>query len=588
MGKMGEGTIYRISGPIVVTKDTSDIVMNEEVKIGDEGLIGEVIEINGEEASIQVYEETTGIRPGTKVYGTGSPLSVELGPGLISQTFDGIQRPLTLIKEKHGIFIKRGIEIHPLPRDRDWDVDINIKIGQIIYPNTIIGIVNETDLVNHKILTPPDISGKVIDIIKSSSYKVSDPICVVENKEKEKIELNLFHKWPVRMKRPVKKRINPGEILFTGQRVIDFIFPIAKGGVAAIPGGFGTGKTVTQHSLAKWADADIIIYIGCGERGNEMAQVLEEFPGLLDPRTNKSIMERTILIANTSNMPVTARESSIYTGITIAEYFRDMGYDVALMADSTSRWAEALREISGRMEEMPAERGYPAYLGSRLAEFYERAGKMEVSEDRIGSLSIIGAVSPPGGDFSEPVTTNTKRFVRAFWVLDTELAYSRHYPAISWTDSYSEYFEDTIKWWEEQGVPIKELRGKVMEILHEETELKQIVQLVGEGALPEKERLTLKVAELIREGFLQQNALSIDAYCSSSKQYRMIKIVIDFGEGARDLLERGVPLFKIIELPIFSDIKRMGMEIRNEEIDKFDELEENLKKDFERLKGEYG
>lgn len=585
---MGEGIIFRISGPIVVTKETSNIVMNEEVKIGDEELIGEVIEINGEEATIQVYEETTGIRPGTKVYGTGSPLSVELGPGLISQTFDGIQRPLTLIKEKYGIFIKRGVEIHPLPRDRNWDVDIKIKIGEIIHPNTIIGTVNETDLINHKILTPPGKSGKVIDIIKSSSYKVDEPICVVEDEEKEKIELNLFHKWPVRIKRPVKKRIHPGEILFTGQRVIDFIFPIAKGGVAAIPGGFGTGKTVTQHSLAKWADADIIIYIGCGERGNEMAQVLEEFPGLKDPRTNKSIMERTILIANTSNMPVTARESSIYTGITIAEYFRDMGYDVALMADSTSRWAEALREISGRMEEMPAERGYPAYLGSRLAEFYERAGKMEVCEDRIGSLSIIGAVSPPGGDFSEPVTTNTKRFVRAFWVLDTELAYSRHYPAISWTDSYSEYFEDTVKWWDEQDVPIKELRSKVMEILHEETELKQIVQLVGEGALPEKERLTLKVAELIREGFLQQNALSIDAYCSSSKQYRMIKIVIDFGEGASDLLERGVPLFKIIELPIFSDIKRMGMEISDEEVDKFDELEENLKKDFERLKGEYG
>ncbi len=586
---MGGGIIFRISGPVVVSKETSGIMMNEEVRIGDEGLIGEVIEIKGDEAVIQVYEETTGICPGIKVYGTGSPLSVELGPGLISQTFDGIQRPLTTIKKEHGIFIKRGMKAPPLPRDKEWNVDIHLKEGDEVSPNTIIGVAEETSLVNHRILIPPGISGKVAEIIKSSSYKVDDPICIVEGEDGVMKELTLFHRWPVRQKRPFRKRLPPREILFTGQRVIDSIFPIAKGGVAAIPGGFGTGKTVTQHSLAKWVDADIIIFIGCGERGNEMAQVLEEFPKLKDPRTNKALMERTILIANTSNMPVTARESSIYTGITMAEYFRDMGYDVALMADSTSRWAEALREISGRMEEMPAERGYPAYLGSRLAEFYERGGRMEVAEDRVGSISINGAVSPPGGDFSEPVTSNTKRFVRTFWVLDRDLAYGRHYPAISWIDSYSEYFDDVSTWWEEQGVPIRDLRGKVMEILQQETKLRQIVHLVGEGALPERERLTLKVSELIREGFLQQNALSdVDAYCSPKKQYRMLKIILDFGDGAEDLLKRGVPLFKIIELPEFSDIKRMRMEIRNEEIEKFDELEDRVRIEFERLKSEYG
>ncbi len=586
---MGEGTIFRISGPIVVSKETSDIVMNEEVRIGDEGLIGEVIEINGDEAVIQVYEDTTGIRPGTKLFGTGSPLSVELGPGLISQTFDGIQRPLHAIKEEQGIFIKRGAKSPPLPRDKEWKVDIHIKIGDIVYPNSIIGIVKETSLVNHRILIPPGIYGKVVEIIEAPSYKVDEPICIVEVDDRERKELRLFHRWPVRQKRPAIRRLPPEEILLTGQRVIDFIFPIAKGGVAAIPGGFGTGKTVTQHSLAKWVNADIIIYIGCGERGNEMAQVLEEFPKLKDQRSGKSLMERTILIANTSNMPVTARESSIYTGITMAEYFRDMGYAVALMADSTSRWAEALREISGRMEEMPAERGYPAYLGSRIAEFYERGGRMEVSKDRVGSVSIIGAVSPPGGDFSEPVTSNTKRFVRTFLVLNTELAYGRHYPAISWIDSYSEYFDEISTWWEERDIPIRELRSEVMEILHQEIKLRQIVQLVGEGALPERERLTLKKSELIREGFLQQNALSdVDAYCSPDKQYRMLKVILYFGNGAEDLLERGIPLFKIIELPVVPEIKRMGMEIQNEEIDKFDELENRIKDDFEKLKSEYG
>jgi len=586
---MGEGILYRVSGPIISTKKTSGIVMNEEVRIGEEGLIGEVIGINAEEATIQVYEDTTGIRPGIKVYGTNKPLSVELGPGLLSQTFDGIQRPLTVIKKEQGIFVKRGAKPPPLSREKEWKVDIQIKEGDIIGPNSIIGEVKETTLVKHRILVPPDAMGKVVEIIESSTYKVNDTICILQDEEGEKRELKLFHSWPVRKKRPFIKRLPPEEILFTGQRVIDSIFPIAKGGVAAIPGGFGTGKTVTQHSLAKWADADIIIYIGCGERGNEMAEVLEEFPKLKDPRSGKSIMERTILIANTSNMPVTARESSIYTGITIGEYFRDMGYDVAIMADSTSRWAEALREISGRMEEMPAERGFPAYLGSRLAEFYERGGRMEVAEGRVGSVSIIGAVSPPGGDFSEPVTTHTKHFIRALWALDTELAYSRHYPAISWTESYSEYFEEIIGWWEREGIDMENLRNRVMGILMEESHLQQIARLVGERALPEGERLTLKVAELIKEGFLQQNALSkVDAYCSPKKQFRMLKVILDFGETARDLLNEGIPLFKIIELPIFSEIKRMGEDIRNDEIDKFDKLEDKLNKEFEELRKEYG
>ncbi len=586
---MGEGVLYRISGPIVVSRKTSGLKMNEEVRIGDEELIGEVIEINGEEAVIQVYEETTGISPGTRVSGTGNPISVELGPGLIGCTFDGIQRPLVVIRKEQGIFIKRGLNPKPLSRDREWEVDIHLKKDDLVVPNTIIGEVEETSLIRHRILIPPGVYGKVLEIIELPGYRVEDTICIIEDKEGERREVKLFHTWPVRKKRPFIERLPHEEILFTGQRVIDSIFPLAKGGVAAIPGGFGTGKTVTQHALAKWADADIIIYIGCGERGNEMAQVLEEFPKLKDPRSGKSLMERTILIANTSNMPVTARESSIYTGITMAEYFRDMGYDVALMADSTSRWAEALREISGRMEEMPAERGYPAYLGSRLAGFYERGGRVKVTEDRIGSVSVIGAVSPPGGDFSEPVTSHTKRFVRTFWVLDKDLAYARHYPAISWTNSYSGYFEEIAKWWEAKDIPIRSLRIRVMETLTVETHLRQIVQMVGEGALPEKERLTLKEAELIREGFLQQNALSpVDAYCSPEKQYRMLKIILDFGERARDLLERGLPLFKIIELPIFSELKRMGVEIENKEIDKFDKLAERVEKEFETLKEEYG
>ncbi len=586
---MGEAVIKRIEGPIIISKNTRDIEMNEEVRIGDEGLVGEVIRINGTESMIQVYEDTTGLRPGIKIFGTGKPLSVELGPGIISNTFDGIQRPISMIKEKQGIFIKRGAKVPALSRDKKWKVDIKVKKGDEVFPNSIIGEVKETSLVKHRILVPPGIGGKVIEVEKASGYRVSDTICLVEKKDGKREEIKLYHSWAVRKKRPFLERISPEEIMFTGQRVIDSVFPIAKGGVAAIPGGFGTGKTVTQHSLAKWSSVDIIIYIGCGERGNEMAQVLEEFPALKDPTSGKSLMERTILIANTSNMPVTARESSIYTGITIAEYFRDMGYDVALFADSTSRWAEALREISGRMEQMPAEKGFPAYLSSRLAEFYERGGRVKVTEDRVGSVSIVGAVSPPGGDFSEPVTSHTKRFISTFWVLDRELAYSRHYPAISWTESYSGYLDRVSSWWEDKGLSNVELRNRLMAILLEESHLREIVQLVGEGALPERERLTLRKAELIKEGFLQQSALSaVDAYCGPEKQYRMLKVIFDFGDGAEDLLSIGVPLFKIEEMPVFAELKRMREEIGNDELHKFDELTLKIEKEFSDLKEQYG
>ncbi len=586
---MGEAILKRIEGPIIVSRASRNFEMNEEVRIGDEELVGEVIRITGDEAMIQVYEDTTNLRPGIKILGTGKPLSVELGPGLISNTFDGIQRPLTEIKKKQGIFIKRGLRVLALSREKEWKVDIKARKGDTVYPNSIVGEVEETALIKHRIIIPPGITGEIVAAEKSGDYKVTDTICIVKEKGGKETEIKLFHSWPVRRKRPFVERISPEEIMFTGQRVIDTVFPIVKGGVAAIPGGFGTGKTVTQHSLAKWADADIIIYIGCGERGNEMAQVLEEFPKLKDPRSGRTIMERTILIANTSNMPVTARESSIYTGITIAEYFRDMGYDVALFADSTSRWAEALREISGRMEEMPAEKGFPAYLSSRLAEFYERGGRVKVTKDRLGSVSIVGAVSPPGGDFTEPVTSHTKRFINTFWVLDRELANSRHYPAISWTESYSGYLDRVTIWWENKNLPIMGLRKKLMEVLLEDSHLREIVQLVGEGALPEKERLTLRKAELIKEGFLQQNALSeVDAYCFAEKQYRMLKVIFKFGENAEELLDIGVPLFKIEELPIFNEIKRMGEEIENANLKKFDKLQLKMKKDFDNLRKEYG
>ena len=584
----GEGIIYRISGPVVEARQVSGIRMSEQVEVSKERLIGEVIRLEGDRAIIQVYEETTGLKPSDKIYGTGLPMSVELGPGLIGKTFDGIQRPLELIKEKTGIFVRRGTKVPPLDRSKRWKIKIEVKENQEVYPNTILGRVQESNLVEHRILVPPGIHGRVTYVIEDGEYPVDTVICRVETSNGER-ELTMFQRWPVRLKRPVKRRLEPSKPLITGQRVLDFFFPLAVGGAAAIPGGFGTGKTVTQHSLAKWAHADVIIYIGCGERGNEMTQVLKEFPELIDPKSGRPLLERTILIANTSNMPVTARESSIYTGMTLGEYYRDMGYQVAIMADSTSRWAEALREISGRLEEMPAEEGFPAYLASRLAEFYERAGRTIVDNNREGSVSIIGAVSPPGADFSEPVTQHTKRFVRAFWALDKELASARHFPAISWLDSYSEYLEDVKSWWDERfEINWADLRAKATELLQQEANLQQIVKLVGPDALPDSQRLILVIAEIIKEAFLQQNALSVeDAYCNPEKSLRMMDLILHFYEQAKTVIAKGAPIFKISQLPVLQKIMRMKNEIKNEELKKFDDILNQIDAEMEELRSKY-
>ncbi|MEM2315948.1 MAG: V-type ATP synthase subunit A, partial [Candidatus Nezhaarchaeales archaeon] len=498
------GRIVRIAGPVVVAKGMKGSQMFELVNVGELNLIGEIIRLQEDLATIQVYEETSGLRPGEKVVGTGQLLSVELGPGILSQIYDGIQRPLEIIKENTGDFIARGVSAPALPRDKKWSFTPKLKAGSKVTGGDILGVVPETPLVVHKVMVPPDVQGVLEEIAPEGDYTVEDVIAKVRAPNGALHELAMMQRWPVRKPRPYKTKLDPIQPLLTGQRIIDSLFPIAKGGTAAIPGGFGTGKTVTQHQLAQWADAKVIVYIGCGERGNEMTEMLERFPELRDPRTGRPLMERTVMIANTSNMPVAAREASIYTGVTIAEYFRDMGYDVALMADSTSRWAEALREISGRLEEMPGEEGYPPYLGARLAEFYERAGRVVTlgSEDRVGSVSIIGAVSPPGGDFSEPVVQATLRIVKVFWALDTALAYRRHFPAINWLTSYSLYLETLEEWFRNNVAPDwPELRKEVMAILQKEAELLEIVRLVGPDALPEADRATLEVARMIREDF---------------------------------------------------------------------------------------
>lgn len=569
------GVIVRISGPVVEAEGMTGAQMHEMVTVGKENLRGEVIRIEKDHAVIQVYESTSGLRPGEEVKGTGKPLSVELGPGLIGNIFDGTQRPLQVLAERAGVFIRRGINVPALPRDKKWHFTPKVKVNDAVYGGDIIGVVEESGLIEHRILVPPNIQGKISEIADEGEYTVEEWIAKVRMGDETRI-IRMFHTWPVRRPRPYKRRLTPKIPLITGQRVIDTFFPIAKGGTASIPGGFGTGKTITQQQLAKWSDADVIIYVGCGERGNEMVDILLSFPKLVDPRSGRSLMERTILIANTSNMPVSAREASIYTGVTIGEYYRDMGYHVALMADSTSRWAEALREISGRLEEMPAEEGYPSYLPTRLGEFYERAGVVETlgSESRIGSLSIIGAVSPPGGDFSEPVTTHTKRFTRAFWALDKELADARHYPAINWIQSYSEYVDEVSEWWiENVDKEWRRYRSEAMRILQREDELKEIVKLVGPEALPDRERLILEVARILRVAFLQQNALDpIDTYSAPIKQFKMLKIIIDFYYGAQKIIEMGVPIFKITQIPLISDIMRMKSEIPNDKIELLDEL----------------
>ncbi len=579
MAEIIKGIISKISGPLVVASGMTGARMYDVVRVGEAGLVGEIIELKGDTASIQVYEETSGLKPGEPVESTGEPLSVELGPGLIEQIFDGIQRPLNVIEEvSKSPFIARGVSVYALDRQKKWHFVPKVKVGDEVGEGDILGVVKETVLVDHYIMVPPGKRGKVVEI-KEGDFTVEEIVAVLED-GKQKYEITMLQRWPVRIPRPVKERLRPVIPHTTGQRVIDTFFPIAKGGTACVPGPFGSGKTVIQHQLAKWTDAKIVVYIGCGERGNEMTDVLLEFPELKDPETGEPLMKRTVLIANTSNMPVAAREASIYTGITIAEYFRDMGYTVALMADSTSRWAEALREISGRLEEMPGEEGYPAYLGTRLASFYERAGRVIClgSDKREGSVSVIGAVSPPGGDLSEPVSQNTLRVTKVFWGLDANLAYQRHFPAINWLLSYSLYVDKLGEYWDEKFEGWSKLRTEAMTLLEEEDQLKEIVRLVGIDALSKKDRMILETARSIREDFLHQNAFhEIDTYTSMKKQYKMLKVILTYHKLAMTALEEGVPFKELAEHPIREKIARMKY-IPEEEIQKIDELEAEVKR----------
>jgi V/A-type H+-transporting ATPase subunit A len=581
-----KGSVIRVAGPVVEANGMVQAVMHELVEVGSEGLIGEIIRLEGERATIQVYQNTSGLKLGEVVLGTGSPLSVELAPGLVGNVFDGIQRPLKVLKTATGAFIKPAHAILPLSRDKKWQFTPKAQTGMELAGGDVIGTVAETDLLEHRILVPPGTKGKLAQIASEGKYTITETIAIIQINE-AKTNLSMLRKWPVRKPRPYTRRLSPSTPLITGQRVIDTFFPIAKGGSAAIPGGFGTGKTITQQQLAKWSDANLVIYVGCGERGNEMVDVLTSFPKLTDPSTGHPLMERTILIANTSNMPVSAREASIYTGITIAEYYRDMGYAVALMADSTSRWAEALREVSGRLEEMPAEEGFPSYLPSRLAEFYERTGVMETlgTEKRRGSICAIGAVSPPGGDFSEPVTQHTKRFTRVFWALDSELADARHYPAINWIQSYSGYISELEDWWNKQvDKDWNSYREEAMHILQAEDDLKNIVKLVGPEALPDRQRLILETAGTIRMAFLQQNALDpVDTYCSPEKQFKMLKIIVDFHRLAERVVSKGAPIFKITELSIMQEILRMKTAVSNDKVSVLDDLERRMRQRFEEL-----
>ncbi|MCD6368919.1 MAG: V-type ATP synthase subunit A [Thermoproteales archaeon] len=572
-----KGVIYWISGPVVKAKGLVGVRMHELVEVGEERLVGEVIRVEGNNAIIQVYEYTSGLKPGEPVYPTGKPLSVVLGPGLIGTIYDGIQRPLEKIAKTTGAFFKRGVKVTPLPLDKKWFFTPLKEMGEKVKPGDIIGEVQETPLIKHKIMIPPGVKGKLKEVVPEGDYTLNDYVAIVEH-EGETVEVKMYHEWPVREARPFTQRLEPTEPLITGTRVIDTFFPMAKGGTAAVPGGFGTGKTVLLHQIAAWSDAHVVIYIGCGERGNEMTEVLIKFPKLKDPYSGRPLMERTILIANTSNMPVIAREASIYTGVALGEYYRDMGYDVLIVADSTSRWAEAIREISGRLEEMPAEEGYPSYLPSRLAELYERAGRVIALGDprRTGSLTIIGAVSPPGGDFTEPVTTHTLRFVRVFWGLDTDLAYSRHYPAINWITSYSAYVDTVEEWWRKRvGPEWRRYRNEAMKILAREEELKEHVRLLGPEALPEREKLVLLTARMLREGFLQQNAFDpIDSYCNAEKQFKLLRAIIDFHREAERMLERRVSFHHIRGLGVIGELMRAKEKISNDDVEKLDELRE--------------
>ena len=583
------GTIERIAGPVVVARDMLGAQMYELVKVAGAGLIGEVIRVEGDRATVQVYEETVGIKPGEHVERTGKPLSVELGPGMMNQIYDGIQRPLPTLREIAGTFIERGVTSPALDRKKTWRFVPKVKAGQKALGGDTLGEVRETVLVTQRILVPPNVSGSIKTVAKESDYRVTDDIAELET-QNGVVKLQLMHTWPVRKARPIKSKLPSVVPLVTGQRTMDFLFPIAKGGTAAIPGGFGTGKTVMQQQLAKWADAEIIVYVGCGERGNEMTEVLETFPELKDPRSGQPLMARTILVANTSNMPIAAREASVYTGITMAEYFRDMGYDVALMADSTSRWAEALREISGRLEEMPGEEGYPAYLASKLAEFYERAGRVEVlgSGSRAGSISAVGAVSPSGGDFSEPVTQNTLRITKVFWALSKSLAERRHFPAIDWLTSYSLYLASVEEWYQTKTKqPWKDLRRDAMSLLQWDEELREIVMLVGPDALSEGQRATLEAARMIKEDFLMQSAQHpIDSYCSPEKTTEMIRLILKFHERMAKAVEQGVPLQRILDIPVRHDIARCKIESSEGFGEVAKAIEQRLEDQFRQLTAE--
>lgn len=574
--------IYGINGPVVTVKNTDSFEMMEMVHVGKQKLVGEIIGITDDITTIQVYEETTGLKPGDPVEGTGAPMNVLLGPGIIDNIFDGIERPLKAIEEEAGAFINRGSSVSALDDKKLWNVTMKVKVGDKLEGGQIYATLPETPIIEHRLMVPPELSGEVVKVNPDGDYKLFDTVVVIKDDEGAEHNLTLCQQWPIRTSRPVKERLTSSVPLITGQRVIDTLFPIAKGGTAAIPGGFGTGKTMTQHQLAKWCDADIIIYVGCGERGNEMSQVLEEFSELIDPKSQRPMTDRTVLIANTSNMPVAAREASIYTGITLGEYYRDMGYHVAMMADSTSRWAEALREISGRLEEMPAEEGFPAYLPSRLAEFYERGGRAEVLSGGEGSVTLIGAVSPQGSDFSEPVTQNTKRFTRCFWALDKALAYSRHYPAINWMDSYSEYFNDLDPWFRENlGEDFIEYRNRISALLQEESSLMEIVKLIGSDVLPDDQKLVIETARVIRVGFLQQNAFHADdTYVPLEKQKLMMKTILHLHAKAKDIVAQNIPLSKILNLGLFDKLTKMKYDIPNSKPEMFDdyikEIDEKL------------
>jgi len=580
-----KNTIYSINGPVVTVKNAVDFSMLEMVFVGNNKLLGEVISISHESTTIQVYESTTGLVIGEPVLSTGEPISALLGPGLLKNIFDGIERPLKIISENEGIFIPIGSDVESLDSKQLWDVTLSVKIDDELRFGQIYATIPETETIEHRLMVPKGMDGRVTFVAKNGSYKLHDVIVKTEDTHGQTYELTLVQKWPIKTPRPVKNRIPISVPLISGQRIIDTLFPIAKGGAAAVPGGFGTGKTMMQHQFAKWCDADLIVYVGCGERGNEMTQVLEEFGELIDPRTNKKLMERTVLIANTSNMPVAAREASIYTGVVIAEYYRDMGYHVALMADSTSRWAEALREISGRLEEMPAEEGFPAYLPSRISQFYERAGYMKTLSGHEGSVSIIGAVSPQGADFSEPVTQNTKRFVRSFWALDKQLAYQRHYAAINWNTSYSEYVTDLSKWYDQNVSPrFLTNRQAIMGILSEENKLLEIAKLIGSDVLPDDQKLIIEVGKVIRLGFLQQNAFhKDDTYVPLQKQLQMMDVILYLNQKAKSFIESGRSLSTLIDTGIFESIIKMKYDVANDELEKFDEYPKTIDRIIKRI-----